>query len=386
MNKLLQDEKNIDSIFFYAINNDLNYLGFFYTANKVKYKKDYKDIDFIDSVNRLKKVYNTLKDINNINLIGDLTKEIMNEKIKIAYNQIYNKTLLNTNEYECKSMLLYIKFIIKKTMDALGIDSDTLTIKDGILKYNDFVSSHPLNKSNLTNINYIPITFYKTDNGYKLKFRLYKNNKDYVFSSDINIYNKSIIIYIYNDEYEGEIIFDKLNIDNSICFKKDETIVYYDNLDNDITDYDKDKIQKVFNMLNLDYEINGIKTIDNNFILYNSNNNYEYYIKLNIKNDLIRLNLKKYIKYQKDGIDFKPIEEVYDYLIIKYDEKNILIQQKYLMTENSNNTFKQNINKSKYFILHTDRVKDSLLDSNILTREEIFIEELNDIKKLIKED
>ena len=36
MNNLLHDEKNIDSIFFYAINNDLNYLGFHYTANNKK--------------------------------------------------------------------------------------------------------------------------------------------------------------------------------------------------------------------------------------------------------------------------------------------------------------------------------------------------------------
>ena len=47
MNNLLHDEKDIDTIFFYAINGNINYLTLFYTANNIKYKIDYKDINFL---------------------------------------------------------------------------------------------------------------------------------------------------------------------------------------------------------------------------------------------------------------------------------------------------------------------------------------------------
>ena len=83
MHNLLHDEKDIDSIFFYAINENIDYLTLFYTANNNKYKIDYKDVNFKDTVDRIIKVYNTLKDEKNINLIGDLTKDIIKGKVSM---------------------------------------------------------------------------------------------------------------------------------------------------------------------------------------------------------------------------------------------------------------------------------------------------------------
>ena len=124
MNNLLHDEKDIDSIFFYAINESKNYLGFFYTANNIKYKIDYKDINFKYYVDRLIKVYNTLKNEKNIKLIGDLTKDIIEGRITIDNNKIYNNTLINTSNYDYLSMFSYIKFIIEHTLRALDLDTE----------------------------------------------------------------------------------------------------------------------------------------------------------------------------------------------------------------------------------------------------------------------
>lgn len=364
MDKLLQNQKNIDSIFFYAINNDLNYLGFFYTANNIKYKKDYKDVDFKESVNKLIKVYNTLNSTKKINLIGDLTKDIIEGKITLDNNKIYNKTLLNTEKYDYLSMIDYIKLIIKHTYATLNINDINLEIFN------------------------IPITFYKYDNGYKLKYRILKDDKDYLFDCNIKCFNKSIIVEINNKEYIGEIIFDKLNIDNSVTFEKDNKTIYYEYFDNDLTEIDLEKIKKVFKLINFDYEINGIKALDNNYILYNTSDEFEYYMKLSIHDELIRINLKYYNKFKKDRINFKPVEENYDYLITKYNDNNILTQQKYLLSPNSNYEFKQNINKSRYFILHSDNKINSIIESNITKIVELDykIEDLNDIKKLTYKD
>ena len=124
MNNLLHDEKDIDSIFFYAINENKNYLGFFYTANNIKYKIDYKDINFKYYVDRLIKIYNTLKNEKNIKLIGDLTKDIIEGRITIDNNKIYNNTLINTSNYDYLSMFSYIKFIIEYTLRALDLDTE----------------------------------------------------------------------------------------------------------------------------------------------------------------------------------------------------------------------------------------------------------------------
>lgn len=378
MNYLLQDEKNIDSIFFYAINNDLNYLGFHYTANKKKYKKDYKDVDFKESVARLIKVYNILKDKNKINLIGDLTKNIIEGNINIALNRIYNKTILNKNKYDYLSMLDYIKLIVKHTLNALEIDHND--------KFLSNISNGKALHYSANGIESIPLSFYKCDDGYKLKFRIFKDNIDYLFDCDIKMFNKSIIIKINNIEYKGEIIFDRLNIDNSINFEKDNKNIYCKYYDNTLTDEDKEKINKVFSLLDLNYEIDGIKTIDNNYILYNSNDDYEYYIKLNIQYDLIRVTLKHSCKFNKNNVSFKPTEENYDILITKYNDEYLLIQQKYLLSLNASNEFKQNINKSRYYLVKIDKdFTKKILDSNILKKEEINVEinDLEDINKLI---
>lgn len=372
MNNFLCDEKNIDSIFFYAINNDINYLGFFYTANGIKYKKDYKDTDFKYYVNRIIKVYNTLKDINKINLIGDLTKDIISGKIKISSNELYNKTLITSNNYDYLSMVPYIDLIIKNTMKTLNIESN--------LEYHNAKFTY-INKGQII---HLPITLYKKDNAYKLKFRLFKDYKDYFFECDINLFNKSIIVEINNNVYNGEIIFDKLNIDTSIIFKKNNNIIYLDSIENTLEKEDINYITKVFSMLNINYEIDGIKTINNNYILYGENENLEYYMKVFINNDFIKVNLIKYNKFIKDGIDFKSYEENYEYLITKYDDKYLLMQQKNLLCENSNDEFKQNINKSRYYLIEVEN-KDKLIDSNILKINyiDVKLDSLDDIKKLI---
>ena len=370
----LHDEKNIDSIFFYAINDNKNYLGFFYTSNNKKYKVDYKDVNFKESVDRIIYVYNILKDVKKVNLIGDLTQDVINGKLKISDNKLYNKTLINTEKYDFESMIDYIKLIIESTFKSLN--------NNNIFNNN---STFIFDKSNIVGINNnycikipmdnieleIPISFYKYGNGYKLKYRIFNGYKDYLFDCDIKNFDKSIIVQINNREYNGEIIFDKLNIDNSIIFKKNNRIVCFNNLENDLKEEDINIIQKVFNMINFKGNIIGIKSVNNNYILYDSNENFEYQMKLNIHDDLIRINLKQNNKYNMDNIDFKVEEEIYDIYITKYDDRNILVQQKYLICENSNSEFKKNINRSRYFILHTTEDIKSLADSNIAKKIEI---------------
>lgn len=383
MHNLLHDEKDIDSIFFYAINESKNYLGFFYTANNIKYKKDYKDIDFKDSVDRLIKVYNTLKNEKNIKLIGDLTKDIIEGKIVLNNNMIHNKTLINTTNYDYLSMFSYIKLIIEHSLASLDLDTE-LNYHDHKFQYLNFNQTNPLIKPNLSNIVTIPITFYKNNNGYKLKYKILKETQEYLFDTDIKIFNKSIIVNINNNEYKGEIIFDKLNIDNTIRLKKEDTTIYSNHYDNNLTDMDIKYISKVFEMLDISYEINGIKTTGLNYILYNNKENYEYYMHLNIQGNLIRINLKQLKKYKKDNIDFKVEEENYDYLITKLNDKYILIQQKYLMSNNSNYEYKQNINKSRYYILQTDEYITNIIDSNIVKKVSVDykVDNIDDIKKL----
>jgi len=295
MHNLLHDEKDIDSIFFYAINGNINYLTLFYTANNVKYKIDYKDVNFKETVDRIIKVYNTLKDEKNINLVGDLTKDIIDGKININ-NTIYNKTLIDTGNYDYKSMYPYIKLIIEHSLKLLNITWDVYFCEDYF--------SYKINNVEYRYI--IPIMFYKNNNGYKLKYKLMKDHNEYIFDCDINIFNKSIIVNIKNKEYNGEIIFDKLNINNSIIFKNmNDKVIYSNYSESDLLDSDIDIIKKVFDMIGLNYEIDGIKTLENNYLLYNNKENYEYYMHLNINDNLIRINLKQLKKYKKDNIDFK---------------------------------------------------------------------------------
>ena len=375
MHNLLHDEKDIDSIFFYAINGNINYLTLFYTANNVKYKIDYKDVNFKETVDRIIKVYNTLKDEKNINLVGDLTKDIIDGKININ-NTIYNKTLIDTGNYDYKSMYPYIKLIIEHSLKLLNITWDVYFCEDYI--------SYKINNVEYRYI--IPIMFYKNNNGYKLKYKLMKNYKEYIFDCDINIFNKSIIVNIKNKEYSGEIIFDKLNINNSIIFKNmNDKVIYSNYSESDLLDCDIDIIKKVFDMIGLNYEIDGIKTLENNYLLYNNKENYEYYMHLNINDNLIRINLKQLKKYKKDNIDFKVEEEHFDYLITKYEDKYILIQQKYLLSNNSNYEYKKNINKSKYYLLKTSDSKTNIIDLKIDKKVEINdkLNSLEEIKKLI---
>lgn len=363
MHRLLHDEKDIDSIFFYAINGNINYLTLFYTANNVKYKTDYKDVNFKETVDRIIKVYNTLKDEKNINLVGDLTKDIIEGKIKLNTNT-YNNTIINTNNFDYQTMFPYISLIIKHTTKALGVETEDY-IK------NDYI--------------FIPITFYKTNYGYKLKYKINKD-KEYMFNSDINIFNKSIIINIKNKEYNGEIILDKLNINNSIVFKdnKIDKVIYSSYYENELSNKDIETIKKIFEMINIDYEINGIKTLEDNYLLYNKKGNYEYYMHLNIRDNTIRINLKQFKKYKKDNIDFKVEEEHFDYLIAKYNDKYILIQQKYLLSNNSSYEYKKNINKSRYYLLKANntlsRLKDVKIEEHIVINDKIDC--LEDIKKL----
>lgn len=384
MYNLLHDEKDIDSIFFYAINDNINYLGFFYTTNNIRYKIDYKDINFKEAVERIIKVYNTLKDNKKIKLIGNLTEDIINGKININ-TSIKNKTIINENEYDYLSMFSYIKLIIEHTLKVLNIKSE-LNYQDHIFSYLNYNENNSLIKPSFHNLINIPITFYKTNKGYKLKYKIYKEKKEHLFDTDINIYNKSIIVNIKNKEYNGEIIFDKLNIDNTIRYNKNNTLIYLENIDNNLTDKDIKLINKVFNLIDINYEINGIKTTGDNYILYNKTNDYEYNMHLNIENDVIRIKLKQLKKYQKDKIDFKVEEENYDYLITKYNNKYILIQQKYLLSNNSNYEYKKNINKSKYYLLENDNKINNIIDCNIINITEINneIKELESIKKLTK--
>jgi len=375
MHNLLHDEKDIDSIFFYAINGNINYLTLFYTANNVKYKIDYKDVNFKETVDRIIKVYNTLKDEKNINLVGDLTKDIIDGKININ-NTIYNKTLIDTGNYDYKSMYPYIKLIIEHSLKLLNITWDVYFCEDYF--------SYKINNVEYRYI--IPIMFYKNNNGYKLKYKLMKDHNEYIFDCDINIFNKSIIVNIKNKEYNGEIIFDKLNINNSIIFKNmNDKVIYSNYSESDLLDSDIDIIKKVFDMIGLNYEIDGIKTLENNYLLYNNKENYEYYMHLNINDNLIRINLKQLKKYKKDNIDFKVEEEHFDYLITKYNDKYILIQQKYLLSNNSNYEYKKNINKSKYYLLKTSDSKTNIIDSKIDKKVEINdkLNSLEEIKKLI---
>ena len=380
MNNLLHDEKDIDTIFFYAINGNINYLTLFYTSKDIKYKIDYKDINFKETVERIIKVYNTLKNEKDIRLVGDLTKDIVDGKI-IFKNNIYNKTLINTNKYDYLSMISYIKLILEHSLKTLNIELE-LNYHNNKFSYLNFSTQEIL--PNIRNVYVVPITFYKTNNGYKLKYKLINNEKEYIFDADFNIYNKRIIVNIKNNEYNGEIIFDKLNIDNTIRFKKNKSLIHLENIENSLTDLDIKYINKIFNIIDINYEINGIKTIENNYILYNKNTDYEYNMHLNIHSDIIRIHLKRLKKYQKDKIDFKVEEESYDYIITKYNEKYILVQQKFLFTNNSNYEYKKNINKSKYYLLESDKEIINIIDANILKKEEINIDNLDNVKKLTK--
>ena len=105
---------------------------------------------------------------------------------------------------------------------------------------------------------------------------------------------------------------------------------------------------------------------------------------LNIHNDIIRIHLKRLKKYQKDKIDFKVEEESYDYIITKYNDKYILVQQKFLFTNNSNYEYKKNINKSKYYLFESEKEIFAILDANIINKEEINIDNLDNVKKLTK--
>ena len=135
-------------------------------------------------------------------------------------------------------------------------------------------------------------------------------------------------------------------------------------------------------MLEIKYEINGIKTTKYDYLLYNKNTDYEYNMHLNIHDNIIRIHLKRLKKYQKDKIDFKVEEESYDYIITKYNDKYILVQQKFLFTNNSNYEYKKNINKSKYYLLESDKEISAILDANIINKEEINIDNLDKVKKL----
>ena len=381
MNNLLHDEKDIDTIFFYAINGNINYLILYYTANGIKYKIDYKDINFKETVDRIIKVYNTLKNDKQIKLIGDLTEDIINGKV-LFNNNIYNKTLINPNKYDYLSMISYIMLIIKHTIKAIGINSE-LSYHDNKFSYLNY-NKVDLKKTHLFDVYTIPVIFYKTNNGYKLKYKLMNNDNEYIFDTDLNIYDKRIIVNINNTIYNGEIIFDKLNIDNTIRFKKVNSLVYLENIENNLNDLDIKVINKVFEMLDIKYEINGIKTTEFDYLLYNKNTDYEYNMHLNIHNDIIRIHLKRLKKYQKDKIDFKVEEESYDYIITKYNERYILVQQKFLFTNNSNYEYKKNINKSRYYLFESEKEIFAILDANIINKEEINIDNLDNVKKLTK--
>ena len=389
----LQDEKNIDSIFFYAINNDINHLGFWYTSGYNKYKFDYKDANFKDKIERLKYVYNILKNEKQINLIGELTNDIMNNKIEIKNTKTYNKTILNNINYDFNSMIDYIKYIINHTLRALSIEHVNPSKWIILGNKEKYFIRIPKEDSDETKT-IVPITFYKDGNNYKFDYKILRSlfldnnnfSSDVSFSCTINCFDKSIIVQIDGDEYKGEVVFDRLNIVNAITLRKNNDVIYYYSDDTMLLEEDINKIQNVFKIIDFNGDINGIKTMDNNYILYSEDNLSEYKMKLNIHDELVRINLKMNEKYLNDGMDFKFEDELYDFIIIKLDDNKILIQQKYVYGNNANSDAKKNSGKSRYYILTTEDKITSLSNiSTITNRYEIEgnISNIEDFKNLV---
>ena len=317
----------------------------------------------------------------------------MNNKIEIKNTKTYNKTILNNINYDFNSMIDYIKYIISHTLRALSIEHINPSKWIILGNKEKHIIQIPKEDSDETKT-IVPITFYKDGNNYKLDYKILRtlfldNNNfssDVSFSCTINCFDKSIIVQIDGDEYKGEVVFDRLNIVNAITLRKNNDVIYYYSDDTMLLEEDINKIQNVFKIIDFNGDINGIKTMDNNYILYSEDNLSEYKMKLNIHDELVRINLKMNEKYLNDGMDFKFEDELYDFIIIKLDDNKILIQQKYVYGNNANSDAKKNSGKSRYYILTTEDKITSLSNiSTITNRYEIEgnISNIEDFKNLV---
>lgn len=342
---------NLEKIQFYSINNNLKYLGCDVTCSNGTYSYSYKDKCFDEFISRVIEVYNKEKN-NNILLVGDLTRKILDGKVSIT----------NSNEYKNKNNILYTQFINEnKLRDYIYLIVISLAQCNNLNNLKIDKLNKIKNKYLITCVEpymQIPVEIINYDEKsifIDLKF-------DEVYSCKISFdYEKDLIEAKSNS---GKYLFSEFNIDNNnyVQINKDNHVLYYNEYNSDITDKEKSLLNcytKIIGHNNLKFT----KTIFNNYLSQNETSKEINEVKIdkfmiNLSSDKVNIKYFESLKYKLESV-YLPYYNIYhDINIVMIDNEHLLVQDivddryKYTIVEISkmNNLFDDFDIKNKFDI------------------------------------
>ena len=397
--------KNLDLIYIFATDSILNNETNKYIGAKVVYdnKKtltfDYTDKYFEKYIKKILEVYNNEKENRNIVLLGDLTKELINNSSfevlssKKEITQEKGLAYFNTEDKDKTFQLEYLKQTIEMILDFYkGEEGLIINNIDG---YNHkYIVDFNIYQINIK----IPILITKNDKFLKFKLNI-KEKGNLLIEGTIDNSNGKIISTWQdkNKNLNGCILYDtKNNLVEKVITSNDEIITYTDKRKS-LEKEDMDIIEFYSKLYNLEIPNNIIKTSDNTYLLgeeKNISNSSNEVIKeakmieiklnedeVNIKNTInngfskynnqINGNLNEYrtdITIEKIKVDEK------DYILVEeYRKDKTISGYNYKILEVASNT-----NLTKPF----DIIKSFNIEDNVKTIEEVkkYIKTKGDIK------
>lgn len=268
--------RNLNLIYVYSTNSIFDKDNNKYVGIKIVYNNasilevDYKDPLFGLLIKRVLERYNKEKNQRNIVLLGDFTKELIqnasfyvleekeNKNNQIDYYSYENKLLNKYKPYLFETLKLILNEIFKNySFKIISLEGFNRNFK---LEY----SISGVSKS--TNM-----IIYNKDNELHFKIGNIENSNEYIIGSIKQTNNKVISEFNYG-EYKGKLEYDALNKETVHEIYADSYLYYINDNKKLIFDEDMGKILYYLEQLDIPYTDKVLKINDNTFLCFYSEN------------------------------------------------------------------------------------------------------------------
>ena len=268
--------RNLNLIYVYSTNSIFDKDNNKYVGIKIVYNNasilevDYKDPLFGLLIKRVLERYNKEKNQRNIVLLGDFTKELIqnasfyvleekeNKNNQIDYYSYENKLLNKYKPYLFETLKLILNEIFKNySFKIISLEGFNRNFK---LEY----SISGVSKS--TNM-----IIYNKDNELHFKIGNIENSNEYIIGSIKQTNNKVISEFNYG-EYKGKLEYDALNNETVHEIYADSYLYYINDNKKLIFDEDMGKILYYLEQLDIPYTDKVLKINDNTFLCFYSEN------------------------------------------------------------------------------------------------------------------
>lgn len=346
--------KNLKLIYVYAIDSVFQGDTDKYVGAKVVYgndnifELDYKSNFFTTFIKRILDRYNKEKSKRNIVLLGDLTKQLVNDsfftilKKKEENKQSYGIPMFEVKSNEIKKYEKYLKRLLE-TILKVEINYDTIKVNsiDGFNnRYRVDYNVGIVNK-------FFNMLIFIEENG-NLNFKIRSvDQKNLEINGTISI-KDDILNMVWEDKtnnLSGSITYDSKDIAMEERVEKDSKIILADNTVDTLIDDDEKLISFYLDLCSLENLKNIIKIDDYSYLMSEESNLIEgeegifYNLKncqINIFNDQVnvRYSIKNSLSKYKDQMNF-----VLDELTHEFTLKKVNINDKYYILLEKKSTY-----------------------------------------------